>query len=484
MSIKSELAAIAGKEFVFDEPEVLKFYSKDHSLRKPAMPNYMVQPTSTDQVKGIVELANRERIPLIPCSSRTHLYGSTIPNQGGIVVDLVRMNKIYPVDKLNHVVRIEAGVTWGQLQPQLAKEEYMTLMPLLPQAQRSVLTTLLEREVLLDSMYEYGEPLLTLEAVFPNGRLYRSGSASVKGIFKGAPSAGVYPQGPGLDLFRLFQGAQGTMGIVTWALVKAEYRPKVNKVYFASFKTLDEAIEPMYRLQRRTIGRECFLLNRVNLAALMTENWTADYRALVRALPPWTMVLALSGGRRRPEEKVAYEEEALKEVGAEFRLDFTTALPGAGGTERKLTETLRSPWPEGKTFWKQGLKGSFQDLFFITTLDRVASFADMMSAIAPRHSYPLDELGCYLQPIERGRACHLEFNLYHSLEDVEEQGSIQTLYRDAAQAMFKEGALFTRPYGELAPMVYERATAYATVLKKIKKWLDPNNIMAPGNLCF
>ncbi|MDP2744335.1 MAG: FAD-binding oxidoreductase, partial [Dehalococcoidia bacterium] len=462
----------------------LRPYSKDHSLKKPAMPSYVVQPVGTEQVKDIVGLANKEHIPLIPCSSRTHLYGTTIPNQGGVVVDLLRMNKIYPVDKANSAVRVEAGVTWGQLLPQLAREDYMTLTPLFPQAERSVVTSLLEREALVDCMYEYGEPLLTLEAVFPNGRVYRSGSASVKGVFEGAASAGVYPEGPGLDLFRLFQGAQGTMGIVTWAVVKTEYRPKVNKMFFASFKNLEDAIQPLYRLERQTIGRECFLLNRVNLAALLAEKWPADYEALARTLPAWTLVVVLSGGRRRPEERVAYEEDALKEIGAEFRIDFATSLPGAAGVERKLMEMLRWPWPDGKPYWKQGMKGSFQDLFFITTLDKVNTFAGIMTALAPRHSYSLDKLGCYLQPLERGRACHLEFNLYHSPEDMEDRERIRRLYGEAAQAMLKEGALYTRPYGELAPMVYGRAAAYATVLKKIKKWLDPNNIMAPGNLCF
>jgi FAD/FMN-containing dehydrogenase len=48
----------------------------------------------------------------------------------------------------------------------------------------------------------------------------------------------------------------------------------------------------------------------------------------------------------------------------------------------------------------------------------------------------------------------------------------------------KEGALFTRPYGELAPLVYEKAASYTMTLKRVKKIFDPNNIMNPGNLCF
>lgn len=484
MTIKSELAAIVGGEFVSDDPETLKPYSKDHSLKKATMPNYVVRPASTEQVKAIVDLANKTRTPLIPSSSRTHLYGAAVPNQGGVVVDMGRMNKIYPIDKLNHVVRVEAGVTWGQLEPVLAKEDYMTLMPLLPQANRSAVTTLLEREPLADCMHEYGEPLLTLEAVFPNGKIYRSGSASVKKVFEGAPSAGVYPQGPGLDLFRLFQGAQGTMGIVTWALLKAEYRPKVNKMVFAAFKSLEDAIEPLYRMQRRTIGRECYLMNRVNMAAILADKGHEDFETVYKELPAWTLVIVLSGGRRRPEEKVAYEDEALKEISAEFHVDFSPTLPGAPGAEKKLMDMLRWPWPQAKPHWKTAVKGGFQDLFFVTTMSKAPGFNSTMKDLAAQHLHPLDSLGCYLQPIERGRACHLEFNLYHATDDEREMASIKALYHDAAQAMLKDDALFTRPYGDLAPMVYERAAGYANALKKVKGWLDPNNIMSPGNLCF
>jgi len=58
------------------------------------------------------------------------------------------------------------------------------------------------------------------------------------------------------------------------------------------------------------------------------------------------------------------------------------------------------------------------------------------------------------------------------------------LYRDAARALIAEGAFFTRPYGDLATMVYERAANYTMALKRVKKIFDPNNIMNPGNLCF
>ena len=57
-------------------------------------------------------------------------------------------------------------------------------------------------------------------------------------------------------------------------------------------------------------------------------------------------------------------------------------------------------------------------------------------------------------------------------------------YKEAAAELLKEGAVFSRPYGDLAPIVYEKAASYAHHLKRLKKVFDPNNIMNPSNLCF
>jgi FAD/FMN-containing dehydrogenase len=65
-----------------------------------------------------------------------------------------------------------------------------------------------------------------------------------------------------------------------------------------------------------------------------------------------------------------------------------------------------------------------------------------------------------------------------------EKARTANLYRNAALALMNQGALFTRPYGELASMVYEHATGYTLALKRLKKVFDPKNIMNPGNLCF
>ena len=108
----------------------------------------------------------------------------------------------------------------------------------------------------------------------------------------------------------------------------------------------------------------------------------------------------------------------------------------------------------------------------------------MVEEIAARHDYPISEIGMYLQPIEHNRAMRPEFNFFYDPGDPEETAMVAALYNDAAKALLSQGAVFTRPYGDLASIVYEKAAGYAASLRRLKKVFDPNNIMNPGNLCF
>lgn len=485
MGIKSELAKVLGKDYVSDTREDLVGYSQDHSLLPQGMPDAVVWPRNTQEVGKIVTWCNEKNIPIVPVSSKVHFHGSTIPKQGGIVVDLSKMNKILEIDKANRLVRFEAGVTWKQLVAALAKKGMRVIMPLLPHGDRSVLTDTLEREVPTNTVYDYGEPMQSIEVVWPIGEAFRCGSASVNG-FPESKSRGANPSGPGLDFYRFVQGAQGTMGIVTWASLKIESIPTIDKIFFAPVNDMSYAIEFLYRILPRRIGQECVLLNNVDLAAIMADKMPEDFDKLCAELPPWTLVLVISGLLRRPEEKIAYEEKFLKEVlKNEFpKLALADNLPGFPGLGRKLLPMLRAPWPTDVPYWKNRIKGGCQNLFFITQPNKAPIFMDIMEMVAARYGYPIADIGSYIQPIEHNRACQVEFSFFYDPEDAHEKGFVAELYRNAAMAMLNEGAFFTRPYGELAPIIYDRAANYTMTLKRVKKVFDPKNIMNPGNLCF
>ena len=396
------------------------------------------------------------------------------------------MNRILEVDELNRMVRIEPGVTWEQLQTELANRGYRCMIPLLPYAENSVLTSWLERDFPVNPRYEYAEPHMTTEIVWPNGEIMRTGSASTPGYPDDTSVKGGYTHGPGLDWFRLVQGAQGTMGVATWMNVKFEYLPTMNKTYFLSFGNLEDAIEPTYAIQRQMIGNECLILNKLNAAIILSESWPDDFESLYQALPEWLFILVLSGAPRRPEEKLAYEEEALAKIIAQFPriVALETTIPGFTGIERRIPALLRQPWPKEKTYWKHLLKGGCQDLFFITKMENVTEFVWAVSQLATELSFPVSQIGCHVQPIEQARAGRCEFNFYYDPDKAEDIAQVCALYEMAAKQLFNMGALFTEPYGMLADLVYEKATSYTTMMKKVKNLFDPNNIMCPGNLCF
>ena len=483
MDVKAKLAEIVGSSNVSDAPEDLVAFSRDYSLCPPRMPSYVVRPKNTEEVQKIIRLANEIKMPVVPSSSGIHFNGATIPLQSGIMLDLRRMNRTLEIDERNRKVRIEPGVTWGQLQSELEKHHLRALIPLLPHPLKSALTSHLEREPILIPKMEYSDPMMATEVIWPNGKYFRTGTAVVPGYGTTAISDGVNPAGPGLDWWRLFQGAQGTMGVMTWTAAKVEYLPEVSKIFFLPFDQIENSIEPMYRIQRRMIGHECFLLNKLNLAAILAEKAPQDVEDLMVSLPEWTLIIVLGGGRRHPEVKLEYEEESLREIIAEFPVTrILTALPGVPQAEKKLPEMLRRPWPEDRTYWKFAYRGSCQDLFFLTTLEKVPGFMEVLKQALG--AYGIRDTGFYIQPIEYGRICHFECDIYYDGSAPRDVEIVGDFYAEVVKRLLDHGAFFSRPYGIIADLVYSRAAGYTIALKKLKKLLDPNNILSPGRLCF
>jgi hypothetical protein len=166
------------------------------------------------------------------------------------------------------------------------------------------------------------------------------------------------------------------------------------------------------------------------------------------------------------------------------KLPFGDNLPGFPGLGRKLLPMLRKPWPTDVPYWKNRLRGGCQSLFFITKPVQVPIFIETMEFVAAKFGYPIGDVGSYIQPIEHNRACQVEFSFFYDPEDDAEKALIAEMYREAALAMMADGGFFSRPYGELAPIVFDRAAGYTMALKRVKKVFDPKNIMNPGNLCF
>jgi hypothetical protein len=488
--IKEQLAKIVGENNVLDSPDVLERYGKDYSIERPGLFTCVVRPRTVAEMQKIIQLANELKFSIVPQTSGVHFDGDAVPKAGGVVLDLSGMNRIVKILKDSMVAHLEVGVTWEQFQTALEAKGCRSIIPLLPHASRSVIMDWLEMKHPVVQNYECAGPLRSMQVVWGNGQLFVTGSAAI-GHFGntevGDLAEGTVPSGPGPMAYdALLCGSQGTIGVVTWGVVTIEPIPAVAKTFFIPADRAEDVIEPLYEILRRGVCTECLLLNNINLATILTENWPEQFAQLRAILPRWTVIFVSTAMKRRPEEKIAYQEEFVRDMMSTYfnKLNLLTTLPGLPAVEKQMPEMLRKPWPKGKTYWKHAYKGGCQDLVFITTLDRVTRFIPAVNDVATRHGYPQNDIGCYIQPIEDGHACQIEFSFYYNSADEAERERMRGLYADAAAAVLDRGAYFTRPYGVVADMVYKRYNDYASLLKRVKKNFDPNGIMNPGNLCF
>ena len=478
MTIGNDIAAIVGPEYITDEPETLERYSRDSSFVTPRRPGYVAFPKDVEEVQGIVKYANENRISVTPRSSRTGFYGAGIPYQSGIIVDLSRMNKILEIDGPDKRVKIEPGVTWAQLQEELEKNGLMVCSPLLPHPLNSALTSSMERDPILIPKSEYNDTLLTTQLVLPSGDLFFTGTAMGSGM-----KSQVFPESIIPGNTKLFQGAQGTLGIITWANIKAEWIPAMDKLFFIPFEKAEELAEPIYSIQRRMLGSECFALNGFNLSTILAEKWPDDFEKLRASLPPYVLLFCASGFHIFPEGKIEYEEEALMEIASELGFEALSTVADIPGLGEKLLKMLRKPWQRDE-YWKFRYKSACHDIFFYTTLNRVAEFSQAIYDLADRHEYPAEDIGFYLQPVERGRACFCQYSFPASPGNEREVSQVRNLYLEASEKAISMGGVFTRPYGPWADMVYSRAGNYTFLMKTVKNAFDPRDIMNPGKLCF
>ena len=484
---KDRLAEVTAAANVVDDPRVLEGYSRDHSFVAGCRPWLLVYPENKEQVQGIVRLANDSRMPLVPVSSGSpRLHGDTVPGQGGVIVDFSRMNRILKIDSRSRYAMVEPGVTYGELIPELKKQGLRLSAPLLPRSSKSVVTSRLEREPVLipKHQYDYLDPLLTLEVIYGTGDDFRTGSSSGPGTPERLKSDKVNPWGPGsLDFFRFVSAAQGTMGLVTWAVTKTEVLPSIRNLYFIPVEDPDRLTLPIDRLLRRRVVDECLALNNVNLATILAEDWPEDFKELKTKLPPWTLIACVCGYQRRPEERAKLMEKSLTAICEDLGLKPRTTLPGAEGKEAVVLELLSGPWNQ-EPYWKLRNKGSCRDIFFLTPLSKASKFVGLMREMVAKYRYGGDEVGCYIQPMVQGRGCHCEFNFPCDESNPGEVAELQKLFMEASETLLKSGAFFSRPYGPWADMVYGRYAEGVVALRKLKAIFDPNNILNPGKLCF
>jgi hypothetical protein len=485
---KAKLVKIVGASNAINKQAALDEYSCDISFVNPVKPAYVVKPKNAADVKEIVKLANKTGTALVPVSSGPPRFrGDTVPGIGGaIVVDLSGMKKIINVDRPRRVAMVEPGVTFAELIPAATKEGIRLNMPLLPRKTKSVVGSLLEREPVLMPKYQWdiSDPVACFEVIFGSGDEFRTGQAAGPGTVKEQWAVGGVqkaPYGPGVaSLHRLIQGAQGTIGIVTWASMRCELLPSLEEPFVVSSSNLGVLIEMFAWLVRLRMVNECFILNNTNLAAIFAKRWPKDYQKIKDSLPTWTLFYTVAGYEYLPEERISSHVKGITDITRRLGLE---AVKSAGNiSANEILKTVQQP--SGEPYWKLRYKGACEDVFFLTINDKLEEQIDAMNAQAEKAGYPVSDMGVYIQPIVQGTGVHCEFNLFYDPENASDVTRVRELSTSAVKNLMAKGAFFSRPYGENAGIVINKDAATVGVLNKLKNMFDPNHIMNPGKVCF
>ena len=481
----SKLKKIVGDENVSTDKACLASYTKAGFLTG-ATPDCIVSPTGPMQVRDLVRLARQEGINLVASSSGApHFNGGSLIQGSGVIVDMSGLKKVVQINRRNKVALVEPGVTFATLAQEADKAGMKALLPLLPRSNKSVIAGYLERQPILIPKFHWDmtDPLFTTELVLGSADFFRTGSAASPGTMEDHEKNGLYhinALGPGAtDFLRLVQGSQGSLGIANWGSVKLEVKPQLHRLYFMQ-GNLSALIDFAYRVLRPKWADEFFLLNSYALATMLGKD-AAEVAALAKAQAgPYTIVYGVSGYETLPDIRIEQQETDIGNVAQAVGLAKTRRIPGA--TSREMMDLLSGCSPD--PYYKTVPQGGFWDIFFLTTMDRVAGFVEVMQRIAAENQYDISTLGIYMQPIMHGRACHLEFTGYYNDQDKKDCTKAKSLFSQAGKALSEAGAFYSRPYGEWADLAYAKCPDTVDALNRVKKMMDPDNVLNRGKLCF
>lgn len=226
-AVRQRLIDIVGPHYFKDDKEALVTHSYDATPMLQAMPDAVVYPGSTQDVSGILKIANEHRIPIVGRGAGSNLCGGTVPVEGGIVMVMNRMNKLIEIDTDNLTATFQTG-----LNTKLFHQEVEKLGLFYPPDPSSMVISSLGGNIMecaggLRGL-KYGttkDYVLALEAVLPSGEIIRTGGKLYKDV-------------AGYDLTKLLVGSEGTLAIVTEATVKLIPAPKYKKTMIAMYKDI------------------------------------------------------------------------------------------------------------------------------------------------------------------------------------------------------------------------------------------------------
>ena len=445
--VKEALAVIVGEEHVSTEPEELYIYSYDLGTTEPRRPDYAVAPRTTEEVRRIVELANQEKIPIVPLGGGLSLAGLAVPLQGGIALDLKRMDTIIEVSEKARYAVVECGVSQGQLTAYLEKNHpnLMHSEPGAPPQATIAGNVAIHGQGDLAQPYGFNSDMVNgLEVVLPTGEVCKFGSCAV--------GANWYTQHPLPDV-GLFLGWAGTTGIITKVSLKLYPRKKIQGV--GQFVVEDEELIPeiIYRITHTEAAH--------------------DVVAFSQAIPPF------ASGLHHITINLSADSE--KELGFKMELIFDDTLgeyirSGDGGF-LGFNRGLQRPQISKTADWRKG--GGFEYVGAIMPVETYPQCYRRGREISERHDIPYTVLG---RVIGMSHAMMFSWTYAFNRADLETIRQAREALHETDDLALELGGTIWKPgiYGQ--KLVLERIDPNTLkLMKKVKQLLDPNGIMNPGN---
>ncbi len=224
-SVLAELKTLLG-ERVSTSNAVREHHGKDESYLPNALPDAVVFPETTEEVRDVVNICRRHRVPMIPYGVGTSLEGHILAIHGGVTIDLSRMNKVLTVHEEDLDAVVQAGVTRKQLNEHI--KHTGLFFPVDPGADATIGGMAATRASGTNAV-RYGtmrENVLSLKVVLADGRIIQTSTRAKKSA-------------AGYDLTRLFVGSEGTLGIITEATVKLYAVQEAMSAAVCAFDTID-----------------------------------------------------------------------------------------------------------------------------------------------------------------------------------------------------------------------------------------------------
>ena len=448
------LKSIVGEEWVITERESMEGYLRDETpdaIRPKAAENLvLVKPSSTREVSEILRYANEMLVPVFPVGGRTGLVGGCVPIEDGIILSLERMNKI-EVDVENLMAVAEAGATLGDLIK--AADEAGLFFPLHPGDEGAQIGGLIATNAGGVRAVKYGvmrNYVKGVEVVLPTGEVLNLGGMLIKNNM-------------GYGLMHLIIGSEGTLCVVTKAILKLYPRSMYSVTLILPFNKREDAIRTVPQILRSGViplAIEYVGLKELNAAAAhLSEEWpiqSGDAQLLV----------ILSG---LSEDEVYSACERISEIAE--KNSAGEALIAETRDEQERILRIRSNV-------YTALKKDMVDI--LDTTVPMSRLLDLMIKI--------DELskkyGAYL-PVY-GHAGDGNLHIHVMKENGEIPSYADDLKREIYEATISLGGVITGEHGigRLRIKEFHRFLSKKEInlMREIKRMFDPNNILNPGKI--